>query len=54
MIEIKSLRSKIFDILNLVILIAITLICIVPVWLSLIHILCDSGTMCKLCLSGKR
>ena len=32
MIENKSLRSKIFDILNIVILIAITLICIVPVW----------------------
>ena len=32
MIENKSLRSKIFDILNIVILIAITLICIVPIW----------------------
>ena len=31
MIENKSLGSKFFDILNVVILIAITLICIVPV-----------------------
>ena len=38
MIENKSLRSKIFDILNIVILIAITLICIVPVW----YVLCVS------------
>lgn len=38
MIENKSLGSKFFDILNVVILIAITLICIVPVW----YVLCVS------------
>lgn len=38
MIENKSLGSKIFDILNVVILIAVTLICIVPVW----YVLCVS------------
>ena len=38
MIENKSLGSKIFDILNVVILIAVALICIVPVW----YVLCVS------------
>lgn len=38
MIENKSLGSKIFDILNVVLLIAVTLICIVPVW----YVLCVS------------
>ena len=38
MIENKSLGSKFFDILNVVILIAVTLICIVPVW----YVLCVS------------
>lgn len=38
MIENKSLGSKIFDVVNVVILVAITLICIVPVW----YVLCVS------------
>ena len=38
MIENKSLGSKIFDIVNVVILVLITLICILPVW----YVLCVS------------
>ena len=49
MIENKSLRSKIFDILNIVILIAITLICIVPVW----YVLCVSLSSREAVNAGK-
>ena len=32
MIENKSIGSKVFDVVNVVILILITLVCILPVW----------------------
>ena len=49
MIENKSLGSKFFDILNVVILIAITLICIVPVW----YVLCVSLSSREAVNAGK-
>ena len=39
MIENKSLGSKIFDVLNVVFLVTVTLICIMPVW----YVLCVSS-----------
>lgn len=38
MIENKGIGSKIFDVINVVILVLITLICILPVW----YVLCVS------------
>ena len=49
MIENKSLGSKIFDILNVVILIAVALICIVPVW----YVLCVSLSSREAVNAGK-
>ena len=49
MIENKSLGSKIFDVLNVVLLVIVTLICIMPVW----YVLCVSLSSKEAVNAGK-
>ena len=49
MIENKSLGSKIFDVLNVVFLVIVTLICIMPVW----YVLCVSLSSREAVNAGK-
>ena len=49
MIENKSLGSKIFDVLNVVFLVTVTLICIMPVW----YVLCVSLSSKEAVNAGK-
>ena len=49
MIENKSIGSKVFDVVNVVILILITLVCILPVW----YVLCVSLSSRRLSVQGK-
>ena len=49
MIENKSLGSKIFDVLNVVFLVIVTLICIMPVW----YVLCVSLSSKEAVNAGK-
>lgn len=49
MIENKSIGSKVFDVVNVVILILITLVCILPVW----YVLCVSLSSREAVSAGK-
>ena len=49
MIENKGIGSKIFDVINVVILVLITLICILPVW----YVLCVSLSSREAVNAGK-
>lgn len=49
MIENKGIGSKIFDVINVVILVLITLICILPVW----YVLCVSLSSRRLSMQDR-